>query len=360
MKAKTLFFIFLALFPLIAQARGGREMERPFLVGPQYPFLFLSTTFEPDTAFTLKRGQVYSSLSFTNLNTYVFSASSDKANNPAGDASKFDQSDPTGYSIYFDGEIDRRYLRVYWGWSDRVELQLTYRDIRFVPGNLDQSVENFHKAFGLGNQGRDQTPRNQLDIYIHDNETGQNIFAITQPNDKFHQESMTLGLKLNLRETASEAISFVFSSNFEDRYIERELNELSLAYEKPYKKFNDYNYGLLYSSLFADWTLHAGFSMAKVGQSLFPKSPSELYYFFLGAGWQLGPESDVLLQVLEYSSPFPKDNVSTIAADVREVTTGIRWHMGKAFAVELGLTENQSQGPQNIDILFFSNLAFSF
>jgi len=335
-------------------------MHRPFLVGPQYPFLFRSTVFEPDTAFTLTDGQVFSQLSFTNLNTYVYSASSDVANNPDGDPSKFDSSDTSGYSIYFDGEIDRRYFRWYWGWTDNIEIQLTYRDIRFIRGNMDSTVEGFHDSFNLGNQGREQTGQDELAIYIHDNETGENIFALTQPNDKFHQESLTLGVKINLRETSNEAISLIFSSNYGDRYIERDVNELEIEYQDDFKNFNDFNYGLLYSSFFGDWMLHASFSIAKVGHAMFPKSPDELYYFFLGAGWQMSANTDFILQALEYSSPFPKDNTSTIAADAREVTMGMRWYMGDQFAWELGLTENQSQGPQNIDILFFSSLSTSF
>ncbi|MDX2470762.1 MAG: DUF3187 family protein [SAR324 cluster bacterium] len=348
------------LLPSLAFARGNESLNRPFLVGPQYPLLFMSTTFEPDTAFPVENGKIYSQISFTNLNTYVFTDNSDKVDNPTGDASQFSESDSSGYSIYIDGEIDRRYFRIYWGWSDSVEIQLTYRDIRFVKGNLDSTIEGFHSTFGIGNQGREQTDQDLLEIYVHDNETGENVLVITQPNDSFHQESMTLGLKFNLRKTSTEAISLIFSSNFGDRYIEREINEVNPDYGSEYKKFNDFNYGLLYSSLFPDWTLHAGFSVAKVGESLLPKSPEEQYYFFLGASWELGSSTDLLIQVLEYSSPFPENNSSAIGSDAREITTGLRWFLADSATWEMGFTENQSQGPQNVDIVFFSNLGWVF
>ena len=359
MKRNILAFLLL-LLPAIAFGRGNESLERPFLVGPQYPLLFMSTTFEPDTAFTVKEGDFYSQLSYTNLNSYVFTDNNDKVDNPDGDASQFSESGSQGYSIYIDGEIDRQYFRLYWGWSESVELQLTYRGIRFVKGNLDSTIESFHSSFGIGNQGREQTDQDQLAIYVHDNETGENVLVITKSDDIFQQESMTLGIKINLRKTSTEAVSLIFSSNFGDRYIEREVNEVDPDYGSEYKSFNDINYGLLYSSLFPDWSLHAGFSIARVGKALLPKSPSEQYYFFLGGIWHLGENSDFLLQALEYSSPFPEESSSNIGADAREATTGFRWHLGDSITWDLGFTENQSQGPQNIDIAFFTNLGWVF
>jgi len=359
MKTLLLILGFLVTFVPIGSAKNEDLLERPFLVGPHYPLAYQSTTFEPDRAFNLKSGQTFIQTSYTRLNTYGFSTNSDKAGNPAGDGSKFNPTNNQGYSVYFDGEIDRRFLRWYQGLSDGLELQLTYRALRFIPGKLDSQIEGFHKTLGIGNQGRDLTPRDRLEIYIHDNQTGQNIFTITTGSDKFQRESMTLGFKFRIRETANEAVSLVVSSNFNDAFVEGGMNESPEMLPHTNRNFNDLNYSLLYSSLFNTWALHAGFSLAKVSQSLLPKAPKEMYYFFLGTDFKLGEYSHFLLQALEYTSPFPEDNVSTISADVREVSTGLRWIFGPT-ALELGLIENQSQGPQNIDIAFFSNFMFSF
>ena len=53
-------------------------------------------------------------------------------------------------------------------------------------------------------------------------------------------------------------------------------------------------------------------------------------------------------------------NLTGDMADAREITLGLRWYLGDQFAWEMGFTENQSQGPQNIDILFFSSLSSHF
>ncbi|MCP4756247.1 MAG: DUF3187 family protein [Proteobacteria bacterium] len=325
------------------------------MVGPQYPLLFLSTTFEPDTAFLLHEGEMFFQFSYTALNTYVYSTNSEVTDSGV----IFLPRESDSYSVYFDGELDRRFFRFYYGYSDYIELQYTYRDIRFFPGSLDSTIENFHGFIGTGNQGRENTERNLLEIYIYDNQEENVVFSLTESTAKFHQESMTFGAKLLIQETADESISFVISSNFNDYYIERGINDAT-GDEKDddHGNFNDYCFTLRYTSLFPDWTLHASVAVGNIGNSLFERSPKELMYFFVGANWHLSENWDFLLQVLEYSSPFPKENTSTIAADIREITTGFRWLIGNNFAIDIGMVENQSQGPQNVDIVFFSNFMF--
>jgi len=353
-------FLFIIALPRLAWAGEPDRDAMPILLGPQYPLLYRSTTFEPDSAFPLKPGTVFASFGYSVLNTYVRSNNSDRVGNPSGDPSKFDEIDSTGYSLYFDGEIDRRFQRWYWGFSKNVELQFTFRQLRFIRGSLDSTIEDFHSSFGLGNQGREEASQNDLGIYIHDNETGKNVFQITQSSDEFQQESITLGFKWALRRTNNEAIAFVANSNFGDRYIERELNEINTAFANDHANFDDSNLGLIYSGLYSDWALHAAFSFARAGRSLLEKSPEEIYYFFLGANWKFTEHSRVFLQTLEYSSPYPRETISTIGADVREVTLAMRWLIGKGGNLEMGLIQNQSQGPQNIDILFFSTVGVHF
>lgn len=346
-------FSFFLTAPVFGENRG--LLDRPLLVGPQYPFIFLSTTFEPNTAFLLAEGDFFIQGSYTSLNTYVFSGNSAKANDPAGASDSFNPTGSNSYSVYFDGELDRRFLRLFYGFNDNIELQLTYRDIRFFPGTLDTTIENFHKLLSIGNQGRENTERDLLEVFIHDNQNQENVFSLTKSTSAFHQESMTLGIKLSIRDTATEAISFKLSSNFSDYYIEREINELSVDDQPEHSNFNDYNLSFYYTSLFPEWSLYAGFSIANVQSSLLKRSPKEIYYFFLGLNWHLSESWDFLVQTLEYSSPFPRDNVSTISADVREITAGFRLLFSKQFGFDIGLVENQSQGPQNIDIAIFSN-----
>ena len=330
-------------------------------MGPQYPLIYMSTTFEPDSAFLLKKGEFYSQLSYILLNTYVFSNNSDKYNNPGGDSTIFNNiNDTTGYSIYFDGEINRRFSRIHYGYSENLEIHLTYRELRFINGNLDTTIESFHKMLGIGNQSRGNTDINLLEVYVYNNKTGEVVFKVTNESKKFHQESITFGFKYGLKETKDEALSFTISTNFNDQYIESGINEIASTSATDHKNFNDYSFSLHYSSIFPDWTLYAAFSKASLGNSLFVEAPNELYYFFLGANWHLNENWDWLVQALEYSSPYPEDNVSFINADILEVFSAFRWLVNESFTMEMGLIENQSQGPQNIDIAFFSTFMLSF
>jgi len=226
---------------------------------------------------------------------------------------------------------------------------------------MDTLVENFHNLVNIGNAGRDRTKKDQLEIYIWDNENQQLAGRITTPDDEFRQESMRLGLKYLIRKTAHEAISISASSNFGDYNIETRLNEAtSDAPDNRHAEFNDYNLTLRYASMFQPWTLHVAFSIAFVQNTLLQHSPDELYYFFVGANWHLFENWDLLFQALEYSSPFPKDNTSSLNEDVREIAMGLRWFIVNQCAWEIGFVENQSQGPQNIDIMFFSGIIAHF
>ena len=361
MKFKAFLLTFLLLVSISElNAEDRKELDRPFLVGPHYPLVFMSTTYEPDSAFTVRPGHVLAQLSNNVLNTYVFSSNSRKADDSTASASEFDETTGDGYSVYFDGEINRQIARLYFGLTDSTEIQFTYRQIRFVAGALDKNVEDFHSAINVGNQGRENTEQDLLEIYIKDNQTDQLAFQITEESSKFHKESITLGLKFLLKDTKNEAISLTISSNFGDVYIERGVNEIESERNRDHENFNDVNYALNYTSLFDFWSLYLGVSVAKVGSSLLGNSPDELVYRFAGTNFHLSEHWDFLFQVMEYSSPFPKDNTSTIDADIREITAGFRLVLGQQFALELGLIENQTQGPQNIDIAFFENIMFYF
>jgi len=353
-------FLILTAFLLLAEtvmAEPRGVLERPLMYGPQYPLIFMSTAFEPDTAFLLPEAELFVQLSYSVTNTWGYSANASRDENGV----HFGPTDSDGYSLYFDGELERRFIKIHYGFSDAIEFQYAYREIRLTPGGLDTAVDNFHDLINIGNAGRDRTQRDLLEIYIYDNQNKRIVTKLTKSTGDFHQESMQLGLKFLIRKTANEAISFSLASNFADYYIERGINEAtSDAPLEKHREFNDYNATLRYTSIFPLWTLHGAFSIAFVKSTLLENSPEEIYYFFIGSTWHLSENIDFLAQILEYSSPFPKDSTSSLNEDVREISMGLRWFLGKQFALEAGFIENQSQGPQNIDIMFFLNSIFNF
>lgn len=332
-------------------------LDRPIQVGPQYPLMYLSSNYEPDSAFVLKPGDVFIQMSGVMINSYAYSPNSDKKGNKEGSADTFDD-EASGYSVYLDAEIDRRLIKTYLGLMDGVELQVTYREVRFGGGKLDKQIDGFHNYFGLGSQGREDADRDQLEIYVYDNEKKEIIWKLTEMTSEFHQESLTLGVKFRVWDDNSDALSLSLSTNFGDAYIESELNEIDGGKENT--SFNDYTAALNYSSKSDGLSFYMAAAISYVKESLFENSPEYIYYYFLGANWHLNQNWDSLLQVLNYSSPFPEDGASKISDDIREITMALRWFMGKQGSFELGFVENQTQGPQNIDISFFSSLMVSF
>lgn len=327
------------------------------MIGPQYPLIFMSTAFEPDSAFLLPEGEMFFQNSYSITNTWGYSDNVHRDENGVN----FSESDSDGYSLYFDGEIERRFIKFHYGFSDSLEFQYAYREIRLTTGSLDVAVENFHELIDIGSAGRERAARDQLEIYIYDNKNKRVVTKITKSDNDFHQESMQLGLKILVRKTSTEAISISLTSNFSDYYIERGINEATSDVQlKKHEEFNDFTATLRYTSIFPSWTLHVGSSIAFVNNTLLAYSPEELYYFFVGSNWHVSENLDILFQALEYTSPFPKDNTSSLYEDIREVSMGVRWIIGSQFALESGFVENQSQGPQNIDIMFFFNAMLSF
>lgn len=349
--------IFIFLFQGTSQAIDRGLMDRPISMGPQYPLMHLSTVYEPDSAFLLKPGEVYFQTAGMVMNTYVYSSNSNKNDNPDGSADRFDER-KSGYSAYMDAEVDRRFFKTYIGLMEGVEFQLTYRDIRFGGGNLDQDIDKFHNFLGIGSQGRENTDRDQLEIYIYDNKTDKIIWQLTEGRNTFHQESMTLGLKFGLWENSDNAFSLTFSSNFGDSYIENEINEIEKKHSST--SFNDYNVALNYSSKFEEVSFYLAASMSHVKESLLEESPDQIYYYFLGSNFHLDENWDFLMQILNYTSPYPKDDKSNIDDDIREISMALRWIMGANGAFETGFVENQTQGPQNIDITLFWTLMVAF
>jgi len=353
-------FLTVLIFVILVEAGLAEPkgvLDRPLMIGPQYPLIFMSTAFEPDSAFLLPEGGMLFQNSYSITNTWGYSDNANRDENGVN----FSVSDSDGYSLYFDGEIERRFIKFHYGFSKSIEFQYAYREIRLSPGSLDVAIEDFHELIDVGDAGRKRTERDQLEIYIYDNKNKRIVTKISKTDSHFHQESMQIGLKYLVRKTSTEAISISLNSNFSDYYIERRVNEATSDIQlKEHKEFNDFSATLRYTSIFPSWTLHVGTSIAFVRNTLLEYSPEELYYFILGSDWHISENWDVLVQVLEYSSPFPKDNTSSLNEDIREISMGLRWVIGSQFAFESGFVENQSQGPQNIDVMFFSNIMFSF
>ena len=359
MKLRLRVIIALVFLANSALADSKDYVAAPMMVGPQYPIMFLSTVFVPDTAFVLDENDFYVASTYSVVNSYVLSRNSGIKKEQSSDPSYFSDLDNNGYSVYMDVEMERRLFRFYYGISSNLQLQFTYRDFGYVSGTLDESIENFHTSLQIDNQNRDLVDRNKLALYIHDNETKENIYIVTEESPGFMKESATIGFKYRLFGSDSSAFSFGFSSNYGDYYVERGVNESTSMDEfEEHSDFNDQNYSFLYTSKYDGFTLHAAYSSTIIKTSLLPKSPKRINYMFLGINGALSDKWYYVLQGLRYTSPFPKVETSTIGEDVLEIAGSFRWLFRDNILLEIGFVENQTQGAQNVDIALLTNLMF--
>lgn len=336
------------------------KMHAPVSLGPQYLFTYTRTRFEPDTAYSLKSGDWLATISYVQTNSFVYSKNNDKyVNGINGDANVF-YSDPERiYSVYIDTETTERIIRLNYGLSDALELQLAYRDLALVPGSLDLTIEDFHDRINVGNQGRENAETSALGIYVWDNEADKMVFSRSQTAEEFNALAVTVGFKYTLRETDSEALAVKFISSFNDEYAEDGMNEATSDTEYSHKNFDDHNISINYTSKFQYFTLHAAYSATFMDTPFFEKGPTQVKHYFLGVNAHLTENIDLIVQDLEYTSVFPKDG-SGIGDSVNEITAAVRNFIGDSFFFEAGFVENYTQGPGNIDISFFATVAGRF
>jgi len=294
-------------------------------------------------------------------NSFEFSQNSEKVYDDHASASEFREIESDGYSVYIDGEIQERTISVALGLFDYLEIQLSYRDIRFAGGTWDTVVEDFHSAIGHGEAGRDRTGRNQFEVYVYDNETNEIVWQMTDPKSSSNLLAYNLGLKLRLTETEDEALSIKLNSNFSDRYIEQDLNEIDTTADKPsFKNFNDFNVSIYYTSKFSWVTLHTALSYTFMTEKVLDKSPKRFMHYFIGGNFHFFDFMDIIVQNLFYSSIYPKNEFSNIGENPNEITFGFRFFPGETGQFDIGMVENYTQGPHNIDVAFFANIGFGF
>jgi hypothetical protein len=71
-----------------------------------------------------------------------------------------------GDAFYFDANVTMLNLGASYAVSERGQIYLNVPFLDYSGGNFDSTIESFHSAFGLGQEGRDLVARNQLQLAI--------------------------------------------------------------------------------------------------------------------------------------------------------------------------------------------------
>ncbi|MCP4757301.1 MAG: DUF3187 family protein [Proteobacteria bacterium] len=353
----------------------------PLTVGPQFPLHLMYTQFEPDSAWFGDYRYTQLSVSFFqtsvfayNKNSKLFLGEREKENSsqfkycdykPGVPLEYYWNCKSEGYSFFMDGEISQRIFRTQVKLSDFLEIQYSYRDFRFNTGNMDGFIEKFHHTFDFSHPGREWTRSNVFEIYVWDNERNQALYQITDTSTEYKRLSETLALKIGLwswRNTA--ALALKLSSNFNDNYLVESIDEIEDDSDKKDYDFDDFNVSLLVSMKKTDWAFHVAISSTLISDPYFPKTPGQLYYYFLGANWSFSKNFSLIIQDLQYSSIFPYDPQEPILDDdLNEVTMGIRYTFLDSMTLETGFVEDLFvrhilANSARIDFTYFLNFSW--
>lgn len=337
-------------------AAPPRLLDRPLLIGPQYPFYQMFATFLPESAYVLPAGSFTFDYFQTQTNSFEFSSNSEKNHDKNADAKEFRKDDKGGYSVYIDMQLRRTHYRLALGIYPGVEIQYMRTTMSAENSTgLDNLAENFHKNLGIRNFEREQASQGDFDFYVYDNENEKYLLEFSDAS-QFANILDLAALKLQLMADDHYAVAFKVTSSWHRMKTENTDDE----YEKA--NLDEKNYTLYGSLFFQPVSIHAAASITVMPNSIFEESPTDLHQYFLGFNYHASDNWDILLQGIQYTSVYPErdEGNSDMSDDVQEVTFGVRYIWEDTIACDMGFVENVTQGPNNIDIAFFFNLSLAY
>jgi len=160
--------VLLAVLPAPKAAMAETELIGPLRIRDMTPFNLLRLDMLPAHAVTADAGTwaVEADLSYTN--TFVMSDNVADYLRRRHTHASLTPADvdailgPGQDAYYVDGEYGLLDLTFHYGLTGRTSVYLTLQAYSFTDGFLDGTIENFHRAFGLGTEGRDLVARNQV------------------------------------------------------------------------------------------------------------------------------------------------------------------------------------------------------
>ena len=115
------------------------------------------------------------------------------------------QSDKGSEKIILDGEAYKTTLSLSYAFSERITGQLSLPYIHYSSGLLDNTIEQWHDAFGLSNARRSDFASNRLHIEYLDN--GVSVINIVQGSDGPGDMRLGLAYRLTRSTQANPAVS---------------------------------------------------------------------------------------------------------------------------------------------------------
>lgn len=161
---------------LLSPAAHAGPLQGPIRVRDLSPFSLQRLDFQPASALAEVPGHWAFEANLSQTNTFVMSPNVSEylANRGGGrrpvtaaDAAALDALGEDYY--YFDGSITVAHLTTHYALSDSAAIYATLPLQWHGGGFLDQGIESFHDAFGLGNAGRQYVAQDQYAVLMRFN-----------------------------------------------------------------------------------------------------------------------------------------------------------------------------------------------
>ncbi len=289
----------------------------PLAMRSQSPFQSLRMTIAPRTPSTLARGEWQARVIGTRANIW------------ANDEAQF-HPDQGEYGRYLlDYEMTRLGLELGYGVSDTLELDLEYNQRWRGGGFLDGLIQDFHRAFGIAQNGRDEVPRNQFHFYLNPGD-GRPVVDLGRIDEGSFDRNVQLSLQHNVTCGSQRwpAFSYAVTARWALQSPDLEGSDLDVAASVAAAR----RFGRVYTYLTLGY--------AWFGSDSFYGIPLDHTQASLlaAAEWRFKPRMSLVLQYLWTEAavtdfgPFSKPS--------NEVVIGWKGEIRPAGVLEVGLLEN--------------------
>jgi len=221
-----------------------------------------------------------------------------------------------------DGHISYTY-----GLSRRVQLEAEYEQRWRFSGTLDGAIENFHDLFGIDQNGRDLSPRNDFRIFLHP-EKGGGPVDLGADFEGSYTRNLLLTFSHNLTEgdTKWPTISYSMTGRYSD------ADGSDAGWDGAMSVGASRRFGRFYAYLSLGYARYSNDTFYGI------ELPDSQLTALAAGEWRFKPRMSLILEwVWMRSSEMNSDFFPEIA---NQIIFGRKWELRPSGVLELGMLQN--------------------